>query len=184
MIDLDTFLPSIAAGDVHSFGKFCAGSELALRESLRSFATRVDIEAIVQETFLRIWQLAPSFTPDGRPNALFRMAVRIARNLAISETRRIGKREERDESVLEVSVEVTEVDPFLRQHVFDCYEKLPEKPAAALRARLDGEGVDADAMLASRLSMKLNTFLQNVTRAKKLLADCLEKQGVALPGAS
>jgi hypothetical protein len=28
--------------------------------------------------------------------------------------------------------------------------------------------------------MKTNTFLQNVTRARKLLAECLKKRGVAL----
>ena len=33
---------------------------------------------------------------------------------------------------------------------------------------------------AERLGMRLNTFLQNFTRARKLLADCLERQGVAL----
>lgn len=187
MIDLDAFLPEIAAGDVHSFGRFCAGSELPLRETLRSFATRVDVEAVVQETFLRIWQLAPSFVPDGRPNAMLRLSVRVARNLAISETRRARTASLDDDeghASAERVVEVTEADPFLRKHVFDCFEKLPDKPAAALRARLDGEGAEADGVLAERLAMKLNTFLQNVTRARKLLAECLEKQGVSLPGAS
>jgi RNA polymerase sigma-70 factor (ECF subfamily) len=34
-----------------------------------------------------------------------------------------------------------------------------------------------------RLGMKLNTFLQNFTRARKLLADCLRSRGVDLVGA-
>jgi RNA polymerase sigma-70 factor (ECF subfamily) len=35
-------------------------------------------------------------------------------------------------------------------------------------------------MLAERLGMRLNTFLQNFTRARKLLAECLEKRKVDL----
>ena len=38
----------------------------------------------------------------------------------------------------------------------------------------------ADSVLAVQLGMTLNTFLQNVTRARKLLAACLERHGVQL----
>jgi hypothetical protein len=31
--------------------------------------------------------------------------------------------------------------------------------------------------------MAPNTFLQNVTRARRLLAECLEAQGITVPGA-
>ena len=33
----------------------------------------------------RVWQVAPRFKPDGRPDALLRLAIRIGRNLAVSE---------------------------------------------------------------------------------------------------
>jgi RNA polymerase sigma-70 factor (ECF subfamily) len=36
------------------------------------------------------------------------------------------------------------------------------------------------ATLAERLGMRLNTFLQNVTRARKLLVECLERRHVDL----
>jgi RNA polymerase sigma-70 factor (ECF subfamily) len=35
-----------------------------------------------------------------------------------------------------------------------------------------------DETLAEHLSMRLNTFLQNFTRARKLLAKCLEERGI------
>ena len=40
--------------------------------------------------------------------------------------------------------------------------------------------LDPDRSLAERVGMKLNTFLQNVTRARRLLADCLRRRGVDL----
>lgn len=45
--------------------------------------------------------------------------------------------------------------------------------------RLSGPGT-ADPTLATQVGMKLNTFLQNVTRARKLLAQCLKKRGIDL----
>jgi hypothetical protein len=58
---------------------------------------------------------------------------------------------------------------------------LPGKPAAALAERLAADGA-SDARLAARLGMTLNTFLQNFGRARRLLAECLGKRGVELPG--
>jgi RNA polymerase sigma-70 factor (ECF subfamily) len=39
-------------------------------------------------------------------------------------------------------------------------------------------GAEADSVIAAGLRMKLNTFLQNFGRARKLLADCLRAAGV------
>ena len=89
MIDLDAHLPAIQAGDADAFGRWLAGAEPGLRESLRSFAASVDTEAVLQESLLRTWQVAPRVVSDGKPNTLLRLAVRIARNLAVSERRRL-----------------------------------------------------------------------------------------------
>src|SRR5262245_66019536 len=88
MTDLDPYLPGIALGDEDSFAAWIAGAEGPLRRSLRRFAAAVDTESVVQETLLRIWQVARRCEPDGRPNSLLRLAFRIARNLAVDETRR------------------------------------------------------------------------------------------------
>jgi RNA polymerase sigma-70 factor (ECF subfamily) len=181
-VDLDQEWPGIRAGDPDAFARWLAGAESPLRASLRSFAAAVDTEAVLQEGLLRVWQLAPSFTPDGRPNSLLRYAHRIVRHLAISETRRL--RTTFDQAALDAAADdprPSTPDPLLRRALVDCREKLPRKPALALDARVAAAGGEPDARLAERLGMTLNTFLQNFTRARKLLADCLRKRGVEVP---
>ena len=55
-----------------------------------------------------------------------------------------------------------------------CLDKLPRRPGEAMRARLRG---GPDGALARALGMRVNTFLQNIVRARKLLAKCLETYG-------
>jgi len=186
-MDLDTFLPAILARDTRAFGRWMAAAEGPIRDSLRSFATVLDVEAVLQEPLLRVWHVAPRFVQGGRPNGLLRLGVRIGRNLAISEVRRTRTRATEDDDLERRLAEAEGTldpegeapDPLLRNVIADCYERLPGKPKEALRARLDGAGSD-DAKLASTLGMRVNTFLQNFGRARKLLAECLRKHGVAV----
>jgi RNA polymerase sigma-70 factor (ECF subfamily) len=186
MPDLDAHLPAIAAGDADAFGRWLAGAELRLRLSLRPFAARVDTEAMLQEALLRIWQVAPRHTPDGRPDSLLRLAIRVARNLCLDELRRARVAPMDDEALEHIlaAAEPAPVragpDPFLRRVIEECRDKLPGKPAEALSARLAAAGAEPDEDLASRLGMRLNTFLQNFTRARKLLAECLQRNKVDL----
>jgi DNA-directed RNA polymerase specialized sigma24 family protein len=177
--DADALLPSIVAGDVDAFGRWLAGAEPRVRASLASFAAQLDVEAVVQECLLRVWQVAPRVVDDGRPDVLVRLAIRIARNLALDELRR-RRADPATLQQLEAVSEPTHLapgDPRLRELIATCRDKLPGKPAAALQARLDGAW-RPDVELALELGMKLNTFLQNFTRARKLLAQCLSAHGV------
>lgn len=183
-MDHDVYRAAIAEGDAHAFGQWMAACESTVRDSLRSFARVIDVEAVLQETLLRVWQVAPRFVPDGRPNALLRFTVRIARNLAISELRRT-KAAPAEADTIETALAgdespVAEPDPLLRNAIADCRDKLPPKPREAFDARLASAGGDDDDTLAASLGMKLNTFLQNFTRARKLLVDCLGTKGIAL----
>ncbi len=178
-------LASIGAGDSSAFGQWIAGAEPSLRQSLRAFAALVDTEAVLQEALLRVWQVAPKFVPDGKPNALLRFAVTTTRNAAISELRRsVPSKEQLDalehELAAEVQVQPSPPDPFLREAILECRKKLPGQPGLALEQRLASGGAQDDAALAARLGMKTNTFLQNYGRARKLLAECLRKRGVEL----
>ena len=186
--DHDVHLAAIQSGDADAFGRWVAGTEATLRSSLGSFAAFVDTEAVVQESLLRVWQVAPRFERDGRPNGLLRLALRIARNLAISERRKVHT-DFVDDSVLDeraflaAGTPVTaSSDPLLRRLIEECRSRLPEKPMQALLARLASAGSEPDELLAERLAMRLNTFLQNFTRARKLLASCLRGHGVDLEG--
>jgi hypothetical protein len=69
-------------------------------------------------------------------------------------------------------------DPLLRAAIVECRERLPAQPLRALEARLASGGGEPDELLAERLSMRLNTFLQNFTRARRLLAKGLEARGI------
>lgn len=178
MSDLDVHLAAIAAGDAGAFARWMAGAEPVLRAGLRRFAAQVDAEAVLQETLLRVWQVAPRFVSDGRPDGLVRLGHRIARNLAVSELRKRGG--QAPEALPSARIDPRPPDPMLRGVIEGCREKLPAKPAQALDARLQSGGLDPDDVLAERLGMKKNTFLQNFTRARALLAACLERHGVDL----
>lgn len=187
MIDLDRHLPSIASGDRAAFAAWLAGAEGPVRDSLRSFAAAVDVEAVVQEALLRAWHLAPRLAPDGRPNSLLRFTVRAARNVALDEARRRRRVVlPDDEAAFARAVEALAgegpppPDPLLRRLIARCRALLAPQPRQALEARLAAGGQEDDRAIAARLGVKLNTFLQNVTRAKRALAECLERQGVRL----
>jgi RNA polymerase sigma-70 factor (ECF subfamily) len=185
--DLDRYQAAIVAGDPDAFGRWVAGAERPLRRSLRALAASVDVEAVLQEALLRTWQVAPRFVADGAPNGLLRLCHRIARNLALDELRR-ARVLPTDSAALErafaeVSTPLSDgPDPLLRRSISECRERLPRQPAVALAARLSSAGADPDEVLAERSGMRLNTFLQNFTRARKLLADCLRRRGVDLGG--
>lgn len=174
-MDLDVHLSAIQAGDAEAFAAWLAGAEVPLRRSLRGFARVVDTEAVLQEALLRVWQVAPRFTPDGKPNALLRFAQRTVRNAAIDEVRR--QRQAPPELAPEPIAPV-EPDPLLREAIRRCREQLPAKPAQALTARLGAHRSDRE--LAAQLGLKVNTFLKNVGRARKLLVECLSRAGVTL----
>jgi RNA polymerase sigma-70 factor (ECF subfamily) len=183
--DLDQHLSDISAGDPDAFASWVAAAEPRLRASLASFATRVDTEAVLQECLLRVWQTAPRFEHDGRPDGLLRLGIRIARNLAVSEMRRRRVRLAHIEQLAQAAATAqnppTESSRGLAEIVEKCRERLPPKPRAALDMRLEGEA-RPDADLAAALGMKLNTFLQNIRRARLHLAECLKRHGIRLGG--
>lgn len=185
--DLDAHLPAIVAGDQDAFAAWLAGGERRVRLSFRTFAARVDTEAVLQETLLRVWQVASRFQPDGRPDSLLRLAIRIGRNLAVSELRR-ARLDPVTLDELEKAATAMETapppdragDPLLRQAIVECHGRLPAKPGRALGARLQSAGSERDPILAERVGMKPNTFLQNITRARRLIAECLRRRGIDL----
>jgi RNA polymerase sigma-70 factor (ECF subfamily) len=146
----------------------------------------LDTEAVLQETLLRIWQVAPRVELDPRGDALLRLGVRIAHNLAVDHVRRDRRLARAEQLELlqaeanEPAVDGGEPDPFLRDAVRRCIEQLPKQPAAALELRIQSQGAAADETLAERLGMQLNTFLKNFGRARQFLLECLKGRGIEL----
>jgi DNA-directed RNA polymerase specialized sigma24 family protein len=184
MTEIDLTYAETRAGNETSFAAWVRLVEMPLRMSLRRFAPLVDVEGIVQEALVRMWRLAPGLELSG-PDASLHYVRRLARNLAISEARRLGTLHRVDIKDLEKEPEgilepATPPDPRLRQAILTCIEQLPERPKEALTARIRLGGVRPDRDLAQGVNMQLNTFLQNIVRARKLVALCLEKAGVPL----
>lgn len=177
----DALLPGIALGDVQAFASWLAHGEPRIRLSLKRFARVVDTEAVLQETLLRLWQVAPRVKLDTRGDCLARLGVQIARNLAVDHLRRARRLERAHEAEqVDPDVEPALSDPLLREVIQGCVQGLPKQPATALTCRLQNRGAEPDETLAQRAGMQLNTFLKNFGRARQLLLECLQRAGVTL----
>jgi RNA polymerase sigma-70 factor (ECF subfamily) len=189
MTPVDAAWQEVRRGSEAGFRAWLPLVEPVLWRTLRSFAPAVDVEAIVQEALLRMWTIAPVQPLEGE-NASLRFALRLVRNLAIDEARRRGREVPPDtggtaagddsRDPLPPAAPAPLADPLLRRAILACIDKLPRQPKAALRARLDAAGAFPDRLLAERLAMQLNTFLQNVTRARRLVEECLAASGIAV----
>ena len=171
-------------GDRDQFAIWMGMVEIPLRRSLSRLAGSVDVEVVVQETLLRMWLVAQDVQRvlEG-DSASLKYAFRVARNVALEEMRRHRRDRFVDLDVLDTLPEgrydPDPPDPALRRAIRECVKRLPSKPRSAMSARVR-EGTRPDRELAAGLRMKVNTFLQNIVRARRLLRDCLERRGVRL----
>lgn len=188
MTETDRAYERARAGDPQAFAEWMELVHLPLRRSLGRFARAVDVEAVVQETLLRMWI---QVTDPGRSlhgeNASLRFTLRLARNVALEEVRRarLGHLVSLDglDGPPDIPADPDPPpDPALRRAIAACLEALrgPARDALSMRLRL-GHRLP-DAVLAERLGMKVNTFLQNVVRARRSMSRCLEERGVRLRG--
>jgi DNA-directed RNA polymerase specialized sigma24 family protein len=179
---VDALFDAARFGNAEAFGAWAEHVHLPLRRSLRAFARAVDVEVVVQEALLRMWILVRDGEADLQgQDASLRFALRVARNVALEEVRRsrTGHLVPLEAVQGEPSVEPdAPSDPGLRKAIAECLERLPRKPALALLARLRGGHDAPDRSLAERIGMTRNTFLQNIVRARRHLAACLEGKGI------
>ena len=174
----------LAPSGAEGFARWMSLVERPLRASLRRFARAVDVEVVMQETFLRMWvalnDRGRTFTGE---NATLRFALRVARIVALEEVRasrseRLVPLEELDPSrEPEVPPQPVKDDGFLHA-IRDCIDRLSGAPKRALLARLHGGHTHGDRALASLVRMQLNTFLQNIVRARRAVAECLAGKGL------
>lgn len=182
--DIDAVFRVACHGDRDAFAEWMGAVEAPIRRSLARFARAVDVESVLQETLLRMWLYAQD---RGRelegPAASLRFAIGMARNIARSEARRMGRvmfLPPEDLPEQEVQPEPPP-DPALRRAIMECLGQLKGKPRDAMNARLVEHGSQfPDRLHAATLHMTLNTFLQNVVRARKAMAECLRSRGIVL----
>ncbi len=181
MTDLDRAFARARLGDEGGFAEWVGRVERPIRASLRPYARAVDVEGVVQETLMRMWVLARDASRElSGEDASLRFAIGMARNLARNEARRYGR---------EVHLPAGDppepawtdppADPLLRRAILECLEQLAGQPRRALEIVLRF-GHRANRALSQTLGMTSNTFLQNVARARKQVAACLEGKGLDL----
>lgn len=184
LVRLERLFRAARAGSQEAFAEWMGMVETPLRRALSRFSRAVDVEVVVQETFLRMWQAAadPGRNLEGE-GASLRFAFAVARNVALEEIRRCRYDHLVDLEQLvncpEVILQPVLPDPALGRAIRECMRGLPSKPGTALAGRIENGG-RPDKEIAKDLRMKLNTFLQNIVRARRLMARCLEKKGVRL----
>ena len=185
MTELDVLWIDTSEGSERAFGDWMGRVERPIRRSLAPFALAVDAEGIVQETFLRMWQLAkdPARELAGE-NASLRFAIVLALNLARNEARKRGRvlllpPEDLPDVVVEPA---PPADPFIARAIRECFDRLARKPLEAMRARLALGAERPDRAIAAGVGMTVNTFLQNVVRARRQLAECMTGKGIDVEG--
>jgi DNA-directed RNA polymerase specialized sigma24 family protein len=183
LTDIDSAFEAARAGDPDAFAVWMGCAERPIRESLRPFARAVDVESVVQETMLRMWIVAQDKKRRLKGNdASLRFALGVARNVAREETRRF-KRETfmSGDELPEPSVAPDPPsDPGLRKAILECFQEIAPKPLKALRARIEFGSFRDDRSIAQLLRMRVNTFRQNLGRARQQLEECLRGKGVPL----
>ena len=183
MTQTDLAFLAIRGGNSYMFAKWLSMVEAPLRRSLHRYARDLDTEVILQETLTRMWMIGARGKDLQGENASLLLAFGVLRNVRREEERRLKLAGQRDGGRPEDHPDVAACNPApadagLRRAIVRCFEKLPGRPRKAMEARLQGSTPDRD--LAEELGMKLNTFLQNIVRARKVLARCLEESGVRL----
>ena len=172
-------LEAIARRDQDAFSRWFARCEIPLKRSLRNFAEVVDVEAVIQDTAIKVWEGASKIEPDGRPECLLRWALTVARNAARNAATRAGH-----QVPLEVHPEdagapvVVAGDPILRVRIRRCLEQLRTNPRRVLAARLADSGQRRDRDLATSMGMSFDAFRQNLARGRHALEQCLRGFGI------
>jgi DNA-directed RNA polymerase specialized sigma24 family protein len=181
--ETDRLFAEVCEGDEGAFAGWMGRVERPIRLSLRPYAHAADVESVVQETLMRMWRYALDRGSELEgENASLRFAIGMARNIARSDARRF-KREVHlpPEELPEVPVPPEPVaDPGLAKAIAECLAQLAGSPLKALRARLELAPIAPDRQIAQAVGMTLNTFLQNIVRARRHLARCLAGKNVRL----
>ena len=182
-LDVDALFGRVCDGDREAFADWMGAVEAPIRRLLGRYARAIDVESVLQETLLRMWVYAQDRGRELRGEAAsLRFAIGMARNIARSEARRMGRMTFLPPADLpEVIVDPDPPsDPALERAIRKCFERLKGQPRAALQIRLSLQGSHSDRELARIADMTLNTFLQNIVRARKAMAECLRGRGVVL----
>jgi RNA polymerase sigma-70 factor, ECF subfamily len=169
-----TLLKSVAEGNVAAYRELIRRHASRLvRLTARVLRDSSEAEDVTQETFLRVWQRASDYSPEG---SAVGWLYRIAHNLSLDRLRRQGKLESFEEETSEPSPQsapqATLMHEMQRKTALEhAIEALPERQAAAITlvhldelsgqeaAQVLGVSVEALESLLSRARKNLRARL-------------------------
>lgn len=172
--DEATLLKSVAEGSVAAYRELVRRhANRLLRLNARVLRDTTEAEDVTQETFLRVWQRAGDYSPDG---SAIGWLYRIAHNLSVDRLRRRGRLQAFEEEDAEPPPDSAPQSKLLhrmqRKSALDAaIEALPERQAAAITlvhldelsgadaAEVLGVSVEALESLLSRARRNLRTRL-------------------------
>lgn len=169
--ELDALLSAVAAGDREAFGRLYSRTRGAVYGLVLSYLKQADdAQDVTQDVFVRIWDAAPQYRPQGKPMAWI---LTVARNQALTRLREREKSQslapEAWEAIPAAAPAVTPEDRALLQSAL---ERLSDRErqvvllhaAAGLKHR----------EIAALLRIPLSTVLSLYHRALKKLKVQLE----------
>ena len=170
--DLEALLIATAGGDRAAFERFYSATAAKLFGVVRRILNdQAQAEEALQDVYVRIWQMAPSFDATrGKPLA---WAATLARYRAIDLLRRNAARDApaREEGSTPELAAVDGIDYSDRDALMRCLEQLPdEQRACVVLAYVDGYSREE---LGTRFSRPVGTIKSWLSRCLTTLRDCL-----------
>lgn len=173
--DISDLLVRVALRDRAAFRVLYARTSAKLfGVSLRILGNTSEAEDALQDVFVKIWQRAHGYRPDGaRPMTWL---IAIARNTAIDKVRARRGGHTDIEAAFDLadsgmSPEQSAINADEGNRIEDCMGRLkPERADAVRRAYVEGESYNE---LADRLGVPLNTVRTWLRRSLLALRDCL-----------
>jgi RNA polymerase sigma-70 factor (ECF subfamily) len=161
----------VADGDENAYRTLCERHvDSIMNYAYRMLRQRTDAEDVVQETFLRLWTSAATWTPRARPSAWLH---RIAHNLCIDRLRK--PRMAGDGELARIETEDRPNRLLLRKEVAeqvdDALQELPERQRAAI-VLVHYQGMAQDEA-AQVLGMSVDALESALARARRTLRERL-----------
>ncbi len=168
--ELDRLLQQVGAGDREAFARLYAltrGAVYALALSLLGDAQ--EAQDVTQDAFVRVWESAPSYRPQGAPMAWL---LTIARNLSLSCLRQSGRQAELDEEAWNaIPAESPGVTPEDRALLQEALSRLggEERRIILLHAVAGLKHREIAGLLECPLSTVLSKYHRGLKKLKSLM---------------
>ncbi len=159
------------AGDAQAFGELYARYDQSLRAFVCNRCPRgTDAEALIQETWLKIWNARRQYEQDSFSGWVFQ----IARNLLTDAYRAKGRKPPFEAlGEREIVAVIRENDDIRLTALHDCLKTEGGDFVSVLRLRLDGLSTTE---IAAQMNIAPSTVFTRASRGEVQLRECMERK--------